>query len=102
MAEVLNRARVKPLQLVTQEFGGGHHMTITELDLVRPPSCARARRNSIDEVACTGHICTHRVHLAAQKTGRFIAAARSYEGIRTMARQALDAVEQGVTVTSYS
>lgn len=28
-------------------------------------------------------------------TGRFIAAARSYEGIRTMARQALDAVEQG-------
>jgi uncharacterized UPF0160 family protein len=35
-------------------------------------------------------------------TGRFIAAARSYEGIRTMARQALDAVEQGVTVTTYS
>jgi len=35
-------------------------------------------------------------------TGRFIAAARSYDGIRTMARQALDAVEQGVTVTTYS
>jgi uncharacterized UPF0160 family protein len=33
-------------------------------------------------------------------TGRFIAAARSYDGIRTMARQALDAVEQGVTVTT--
>ena len=35
-------------------------------------------------------------------TGRFIAAARSYDGIRTMARQALDAVEQGVTVTTYA
>ena len=35
-------------------------------------------------------------------TGRFIAAARSYDGIRTMARQALDAVEQGVTITTYS
>ncbi|MBD8541898.1 MAG: MYG1 family protein [Massilia sp.] len=35
-------------------------------------------------------------------TGRFIAAARSYDGIRIMARQALDAVEQGVTVTTYS
>jgi len=30
-------------------------------------------------------------------TGRFIAAARTYEGIRTMARQALDAVEQGAS-----
>jgi len=29
-------------------------------------------------------------------TGRFIAAARTYDGIRRMARQALDAVEQGV------
>lgn len=34
-------------------------------------------------------------------TGRFIAAARTYDGIRTMARQALDAVEQGVTLTTY-
>jgi len=33
-------------------------------------------------------------------TGRFIAAARSYEGIRIMARQALDAVEQGSEAVS--